>query len=94
MTSGQTTLPASLASLIPSATATSDPASATSSSSQTGLSSPSPTSFMTITTTDSGGHVEATTISMDAQVTTIASNNGSPSTGALIGGIPTAMRNI
>ena len=88
LTSGQTTLPASLATLIPSAT----PAPATDSSHSQPMplasSSPSPTAFQTIKTTDSAGSVEASThpkVSESTPITTPKDDN--TSTGALIGGM-------
>jgi hypothetical protein len=88
LTSGQTTLPPSLASLIPTATTTTGSGVSTTSrtNAKTGISSPSPTKFLTITTTDTAGHVESTIVSMGAQVTVAAENTGNSSTGALIGG--------
>jgi len=90
LTSGQTTLPASLATIIPAATTSSSngTASATISMSITSTSSlpsltPS-TGFRTITTTDSSG-TYATTVPIVSEVST--SKSDGTSTGALIGGI-------
>ena len=85
LTSGQTTLPNSLATLIPTGTATK---SATSSVKVTSgsVTSPSPTGFSTITTTAaSSGPTQSTTIVKEGALAT--TNNSGPSTGALIGGI-------
>src|SRR5438477_11962362 len=86
LTSGQTTLPNSLATLIPTGTATKRATSSISITASSDITSPSPTKFSTITTTTAVGSVIQSTTIVKAEGA-IAQTNSNSNTGALIGGI-------